>query len=208
VLLHVSADALKPQRGVHYEAGIRSAPARRLSAEAGLYYVRSRDEIGFDLANFRYANIDRSAHAGGEGRITCTPVRWLEGEVEYTYTRARFVGGENDGKQINNVPEEIAHGRVTLFGPRGGSLSAGVTDVRRQWLDEADRYPIPAYTVFDLNLVMPAGPLQLVASVDNLFDRIYAPSAYLTTDEMGRDLPLYFPAAGRSYRIGLRRNPV
>ena len=38
---------------------------------------------------------------------------------------------------------------------------------RRQWLDEANRYPIPDYTVCDFSAGQKAGPVQIFAALDN-----------------------------------------
>jgi outer membrane receptor protein involved in Fe transport len=208
MMIRLSSPELKPQRGVHLEAGIRSNRRNWIGGELGTYYARSRDEIGFDLAHFRYDNIDESTHYGVEAQVRLAALEALPAEVSYTYTRARFDRGDYKGKQINGVPEHQIRMIFTYHHRYGGSLSLEAAHVRGQWLDEQNRYRIPSYSTLDGNVTQRLKRVWLFASVQNLLDETYAPAAYLTTifgpQGQPQDLPLYFPASGRSLRAGLR----
>ncbi len=204
VTLRIANHAIKPQRAHHLEAGVRTRLAPDLWAEAAVYGLRSRDEIGFDLANFRLDNIDRSLHVGGEGQVTFEPATGLSGAIAYAYARATFDGGPHDGKQINTVPQHQLSARLSLRHRFRGAITAEATDVQGQWLDEDNRYELPPYAVFNLGARQAVGPVELYGSVRNLFDRRYATLGYVTLDAFGNDLPLYFPASDRSFLAGLR----
>ncbi len=203
-ILHLSSSALEPQRGTHFDLGTRLSPVRELQIEGSGYYAKSEDEIGFDLANFRYDNIEKSIHYGFEGRATYSPLDPLRAELGYTWTRALFDGGKYDGKQINGVPIHRIHASMRLGPVLGSVLTIDGNHLRDQWLDEGNAYEIDPSTVVDAAIYHTQGALTLFAAMRNLFDEEYASAAYLTIDERGRELPLYFPGAPRSFEIGVR----
>ena len=202
--LHITNAELQPQRGDHFEAGARSALGGGIWADATVYYARSRDEIGFDLANFRHNNIDKSIHYGLEAQLASAPLHGISGHVAAALTRAEFDGGAHDGKQINTVPEQQFSGRITAAHPWSGSVTVEGVVVRRQWIDEDNHHPLDDYAVAHVGLSQTVGRVELFGSVRNLFDRRYATLGFVTLDEFGQDLPLRFPAAGRSFTAGLR----
>lgn len=204
VPLTISNRALEPQRGDHVEGGVRARLLPGLWGEGTLWYAKSKDEIGFDLANFRHENIARSVHYGFEGGFAAGPWRGLDGQVSYAWTRAEFDGGEHDGNQINTVPEHVVGTRWTLRHPARGSVTVEVQGAARQWLDEANQRTIPDYALVHLAATQQLWQLELFGAVRNLLDERYASLAYLTIDAFGQDLPLYFPGAPRSFEVGVR----
>jgi iron complex outermembrane recepter protein len=203
----ISSTALSPQRGWNVDFGLRALPSTRARGEATLYYGRSRDEIGFDLADFRYSNIARSIHYGLEGRIGAPLGRGLGAQASYAYTRAVFDGGPNDGKQINDVPIHLVTLDLTVAHALHGEVALTERYVDRQWIDEANLREVPAYGVADLTVLQHLGPVALSLAVRNAFDRRYATSGYVTSDLTGAPLPLLYPGGGRTVRAGLQWSP-
>jgi outer membrane receptor protein involved in Fe transport len=202
--LRISNNALQPQRGHHVDVGLRRAVGERAWVDGAVYYARSTDEIGFDLANFRTANIEKSVHVGFEGQATWSPVPALDTHVAYAFTRAGFDGGSHDGQQINTVPEQQVSARIVARHGAGGALSAEVEHVADQWLDEDNRYEIEPYTVVNVGISQPIAQVELFGGVRNLFDERYASLGFLTLDQFGADLPLRFPGATRTFQAGIR----
>lgn len=202
--MEVSSHTIQPQRGTHVETGFRTLLPGGLTAEASGYYSRSKDEIGFDLANFRYANIARSIHSGLEASLAAELGPRAGARLSYAWVRAIVDGGEQDGKQINGVPRHQVSGSFTLAAWPGASLTANGRYMQGQWLDEMNLYEIPAYGVADAGLTQVVGSVELFASASNLLDRRYAGVGYVTIDGMGNDLPLYYPGAGRTLLAGVR----
>jgi iron complex outermembrane recepter protein len=203
--LFISSNALDPQRGDHFETGARILLAPGLRGELAAYFARSRDEIGFDLANFRHNNIERSEHYGVESQLGVAGPSGTDAQVSYAFTRARFDGGPHDGHQINTVPVHRLHGRMSWEHRWHGSLTAEFTQVARQWIDEDERYELEPYFTVGVGARQAFGAIELQASVRNLFDERYATLGYVTLDPITfGDLPLYFPAARRSFQAGLR----
>ena len=204
VTLRISNNALQPQRGHHVDLGARRAVGERVWLDGALYYARSEDEIGFDLANFRTANIDKSIHVGFEGQATWEVAPRLDTQLAYAWTRAEFDGGDHDGKQINTVPEHsLTAGATARYGARG-TVTAEVQYVANQWLDEDNVYEIEPYALVNLAITQPVGAIDLFGGVRNLFEERYATLGFLTIDQFGGDLPLRFPGSERTFQAGIR----
>src|SRR5205823_6160836 len=84
VELHLSSNQLKPQRGWNAETGVRARALGPVWLDAAGYYGRSNDEIGYDLANFRFSNIDRSIHYGIESQLASAALRGITTQIAYT----------------------------------------------------------------------------------------------------------------------------
>ena len=136
--------------------------------------------------------------------VAWTPRPELEIDLDHAWELALFDGGPNDGEQINNVPRHILRLAGAWQHARFGTIAFWATHVREQWLDEANRHEMPDYTTVDASVSRSWAGVDVQLQVQNLFDARYAPAAYLTMDETGAELPLYFPAAGRTWRIGVR----
>ena len=201
--LRISSSTLQAQRDDHWDAGVR-ARVGLAWVDGAAYYARSRNELGFDFANFRLSNIARSKHSGFEGQVSMLASSGLSGSASYAYTRATFDGGDFDGKQINTVPKHQIFLRASFAHRAKGSVSLELQNVSGQWIDEANTQELPDYTVANLGVRQQVGPLELFGSVRNVADERYATVGYVTLNEVGDPLPLYFPAAGRSFSVGLR----
>jgi len=203
-VLRLSSHGLEPQRGHHVEGGFRTRLGSGLWGDAPAYYAHSSDEIGFDLASFRVSNIEKSIHYGIEGQIELAEHSGWSGSLSYAWTIAEFDGGAHDGKQINTVPEHQVFARASYAHRWGGSVTGELSYVARQWIDEDNLYELDPYAVGNVGLTQEVGSAEVFLSVRNLFDERYATLGYVTIDEFGNDLALYYPAQRRSYRLGLR----
>ena len=193
----ISNNRLRPQQDDHWEAGGR-ARIGGAWVEGATYWARVRDEIGFSYDTFSHANIARSGHFGLEAQLSLPPVQGLSGSLSFAWTRATFDGGDNDGKQINNVPERLAFARVSYEHGYRGSVTFEVQHVSRQWVNEDNSTPLPDYTLVHAGVTQAAGPVELFGSARNLTDKKYSTLGYVVLD------PVYFPAAERSFTAGMR----
>ncbi|MEO5989307.1 MAG: TonB-dependent receptor [Candidatus Eisenbacteria bacterium] len=201
--IRISNSALQPQRDDHWELGARKRVGRTW-VDGAAYYARSRNELGFDYENFRISNIARSRHAGFEAQIALARLGGLSGSASYAYTRATFEGGDFDGKQINTVPKHLAFLRASFEHRAKGSVSLELQNVSGQWIDEANTLALPDYTLVHIGMRQSAGPIEIFGSIRNLGNRRFAPVGYVTLNEVGEPLPLYFPGVGRAFSVGVR----
>jgi len=187
---------LEPQRATTLEVGARR-DVGRIPFAANLFTTTVRDEIGFDLESFTYANIGKSLHRGVETRWGPIPCGPLELDLSYTYLDARFQAGADAGNQINNVPRHIGSGRIGWDLWARWALEA--RSVHGLFADEANQIPIRGFTTLDLEVQHELGLLSWFVAARNLFDREYAGAGYVDVQAQ----PVVFPAAGRSITAGV-----
>jgi len=198
----LSNSALEPQHAWNYEIGLRTHYTARIRTDLALYYLHIRDEIGFELQKFQYANIDESIHWGVEWQLSTHLTDRLQHRFGYTLMKATFEGGEHDGNQINGVPKHLVTTRLAYSGKHGESASVDVQHVRDQYIDEGNRYPLEDHTIVNARFGYRFDRFSVDFTVHNLFDREYESTGYATQiqDEEGNLLPapFYFPGAERS----------
>ncbi|WP_022851021.1 TonB-dependent receptor [Limisalsivibrio acetivorans] len=191
-----AAEELKPQTGLHADAGIRySANDTNLSAslfaiviDDELYY--GEDESGEPL-NRNYG--DKTMRKGAEISASKSFAQ-LRLKGTYTYTDAKF---KNSGRQIPLVPEHKATAVLKYSLGEGLLLGADAVYVSSR-LDgndtgSRDYAGLDAYGVFGLNISYKYKNIRLTASADNIFDEGYESAAYSET---------YYPMPGRTFRAG------
>ncbi|HEV7517973.1 MAG TPA: TonB-dependent receptor [Thermoanaerobaculia bacterium] len=208
VSVFLSNTALLPQRATNYEAGVRTLLGGHATAALSLYSLRITDEIGFDFSHLRFDNISRSRHQGVEWSLTGDLSPGLRPRLSYTYSRAVFDGGENDGHQINGVPRtQIAASLGWIGYTHGGTGPFGeidLTHVRGQFIDEENRLPLDPYTLVGVVLGVRFEKLSFDVTARNLLNRRYSPDGFVTLDTRGRALALYYPGTERTVTARVR----
>ncbi|MFL5563161.1 MAG: TonB-dependent receptor [Gemmatimonadaceae bacterium] len=202
----ISNPELDPQFGTSVEAGLYHRAALvpgRLQARLALsaYQMDMRNELDFDLQQFRYVNIGRSRHRGIETGLNIDGPHAFSGFANYTRQDATSRLGENAGKQLKAVPRDAIALGLTLAPAHGLGLTLASTTVRHTWLDDANTRPLPPYTRVDLRASYPVAGIRLTADVRNLLDRKYSTTGF--PDPAGSGTMLLYPAAGRVVTVGL-----
>ncbi|HEX2779834.1 MAG TPA: TonB-dependent receptor [Gemmatimonadaceae bacterium] len=197
---------LDPQYGTSLEAGVYHRTVlvpERVQARLALsvYEMQMRDELDFDLQQFRYVNIGRSRHRGLEAGLTLEAPRAARAFASWTRQDATSRFGENQGKQLKAVPRDawaLGIGRAPLHGL---GLAATATTVRGTWLDDANTRPLAPYTRLDARASWAVRHLRLTVDVRNLLDREYSTTGF--PDPAGSGTLLLYPAAGRVVTVGV-----
>ena len=194
----LSNAAIEPLRAKNVEIGLRAPLAQRYIVDVVLYHSDVTNEVGFDAASFKFANIAASIHRGFECNLSTELTPQLKARLGATWTQARFEGGPNDGNQINGVPEQIAtagfNWRAT---PRFG-LGLEASHVRRQFVDEANQVPIDEYTLVHLRANYRMKRWGLEVSARNLFDTEFVATGFLGPDDTGSFVPNLYPGSPRT----------
>ena len=197
---------LDPQYGTSFEAGLYHRAAlvpgvlqARLAASA--YQMDMRDELDFDLQQFKYVNIGRSRHRGVETGLTLEAPRSVSAFVNYTRQDATSRLGENAGKQLKAIPRDSWSLGLTRVPAHGFGAALTATSVHHTFLDDANTRPLAAYTRIDARASYPVAGVRLTVDVRNLLDRAYSTTGY--PDPAGSGTLLLYPASGRVVTIGL-----
>jgi outer membrane receptor protein involved in Fe transport len=200
-----SNSALRPQYASNVEAGIYQSATLTPGIQAALsltaYETRMRDELDFDVANFRYVNIGRSRHRGVEAGANLEASR-ASAFMSYALQAATSQSGDFSGKQLKAIPRHSVTGGGSLRA-RFGEVSLSASRFGTAYLDDANTRTLPSYTRVDGRVLVRARGHALFADVRNLFDAKYNSSGFM--DPSGSAQVYYYPAAGRVLEIGVRR---
>lgn len=203
-------EELDPQRSVTLEAGIRGF-AGTFSYDIAAYSTRVTDELvpfeipgGSGRRYFRNAGRTsrRGIETGGEYRL-----RLLTLMASYNYSRFRFedfLSGTADygGNEIPGIPRHRLQAAATAsIGRSFAVLESELAGA--SFADDANTFRAPGYSAFHLRAgVKPkigATRIAVVAGIQNVLDRAYAPSIAVNAARFR-----YFePAAPRSLSLGV-----
>lgn len=199
----VSNATLSPQTADNVEVGFSRRRAEyRLEMVA--YRIAVDDEIDFDPATFRYANIGSTVHSGVELDVAGNLFQRLESRLVYTLTNVESQEGSYQGKQLKNIPRHLL--RLTASTTLSNRLSAGIVAswIGQRFLDDANLMPLDDAATVDLRILYEVGPLRVSLDLLNLTDADYEELGFVLPDLEGMFVPYVIPAAGREIRAGLQ----
>ena len=193
---------LYPETGDSYEAGIEQQLPGNLTLAGTLFHMEMEDEIAWDGANFRNANLGETIHQGLELAASVDPWSFLSFYGNYTLLGAEFDAGPNNGNRIPLVPKhKVAVGaefrpldvlRVHVDARHTSSMREGGDDANA--LDK-----IEDYTVVDVGVAYSLDgrrtTWEIFAGVDNVFDERYSNLIFYGG---------HYAAPGRTYKIGAK----
>ena len=197
-------DNLDPEKGVSAEVGGTWRLAPEWVGEVNLYGMEMRDEVAYNPVTGGNENLDKTRHLGASASLGWQRENLGALRLRYTFTRATFREGPNDGNDVPLVPNHhlAVTGRAHL--PLDLTLLATLNVCANQYVggDNANSAEtLSSYTTLDLGLrYTPARlpDLALLVGVDNVFDESYANVAYAGFMETG-----YYPAPGRTWKSAL-----
>jgi iron complex outermembrane receptor protein len=201
--LTLSNPGLEPQRTRGAEIGVRGRGARGDWRLVG-YRLDVENEIDFDPATFRYANIGRSRHEGIEASGRWDAGRY--GQLRATYARslAEARSAEPTG-QLKNIPRDVV--RLVWSGRIAGcELSARQTWQMGRYADDREQVPLDDVKRTDLRLARDFGSIRLRVDVLNAFDDDALELGYLLPTLDGSPDVLHgFAPAPRAFRVGIEK---
>lgn len=193
---------LKPQYSTNYEIGTyqQFKLSDRLLARANLtlYLIDVKNEIDFDLAEFRYRNISSSSHTGIETSVSLQTPNNLRGFANFNFSEAKIRSGQNKGNFINAVPRFYYHGGLSYLPDRGFGAGITMNRVKDIYLDDDNTVELEPYTSFNARINYNFNHLSIYLDIQNIFDNQYNTTGYTLYGET-----FLYPAAGRFFRSGI-----
>jgi iron complex outermembrane recepter protein len=198
---------LTPEKGFNLEGGF-SIEGRSGRIDVSGYFMQLKDEIawwtdpdaGSPDETSRNINLDKTRRIGSDLEVTFSPVDFLEMTGTYSYVLATYIDGANKGKRIPLVSDHAADGGINVSLPFGLSFGPSVSfrsSAFRGGDNANEQDPIDSCYVLNASARFVAervpGNLVITAEIKNLLDTSYAPYIYYNS---------YYPAAGRSFKIG------
>ncbi len=187
---------LDPEYGNNFEIGTKYVDRTWRASLTG-FYLMLDNEIAFDdVANLN-RNIGATRRFGLEPELVWQK-EWYGASTRWTFVDARFDGGTNEGNRVPLVPWAYGVTAVWVAPVPEFRLTASYTYVSEQYQGNDDantERKVDAYGWVGLSAsITMSDQVSLVFSVHNLFDEIYATSAYLGG---------FYPGSGRSFRMGI-----
>lgn len=198
----ISNPRLLPQRASTVEAGVSRRDGRS-SFELVLYSTDVDDEIDFDVARFRYANIGRTRHRGVEASASVLEKGFVSPFFSYSWNRTEPLGGENRGRQLKNVPEHVFRPGLSVALPAEIRIEALSTILAGRFVDDGNRIPLDDAAVFDVRVEKRFRNVRARLDLLNLTDRDWEELGLALSDFSGAVVPYYYPAAGFAARAGI-----
>jgi outer membrane receptor protein involved in Fe transport len=204
--ISTSNSALEAQYGKTAEVGAYhqvSLVPNQLDARVSVsaYQTDMRNELDFDLQNFRYVNLGKSRHRGLETGVNLQGPSSLSGFVNLALQRVTSRAGADSGKQLKAIPRQVLAAGVTRASATGLSASLSVSDVGDTFLDDANTLTLPGHKQVDARLSYPLGHTRVSVDARNLFGTRFNSTGF--PDPAGSPLIYYYPAAGRVLTVGL-----
>ena len=184
---------LEPQRARGVEAGV-TRQTRHGSVTVDGYFSRVRDEIDFDAATFRYANIARSEHRGVE--VALQPRHAYVPRLTYAWTRV--TNGANDA-QLKNIPRHSA----TLLLPLRDVVTLFYVWNSGRFFDDAEQIAAPDTHALSLRAQRRLGRARVFVDVLNLTDARNAAVGYALPDLTGGLVGYAYPDQRRTLRVSV-----
>ena len=203
---------LRQQTGEQYEIGIKHNFDNKAIVSVTPYWMKTNDELYFNIATFENLNYDSINRFGVEFGSRFDILEFLD-DIEffdkieffanYTYQDPEFSDGDNNGKQVPFVPNhQFNTGFVTQF------LDHYNVSVISRYV--GTRYPINdlgnnaakinAHIVTDLNLAYEADHFEVFMKVNNLFDQKYDTFESTNSSLTSRNV---YPAPEKSFLWGV-----
>lgn len=196
---------LKPQRGSHVEGGLYGSLAGRhgrAELSATVYRIDMRDELDVDLATFQLVNIGRSRHDGVELGLNYYHPSGLSAVTSYTMQSTTFRNGDYAGKYVKAIPRDLYSIGLTQRFMSGLGVGATVRGRGRTYIDDPNTAKLEHYTAVDANASYAVERFTFEFAVFNLLNAEYNTTGY--PDPSGGELQFLYPAAGTTFRAGVR----
>jgi len=197
---------LQPETGWNAELGGTLTAGWTLTSSASIYILQMQDEIAFydpdgfgGLPGYNI-NLDKTRRIGGDLEIMYKPMERVEIDLTYSYVRAEFADGSNEGNIIPLVPSHTVRGSVNLLPVNGLEIEPSasfVSEAYQGWDNTNTGDKVDAYWLADLvvRYQLPIDEdMMLVLRAENLLDALYSPFV-----QYGG----YYPAAGRTVTLSV-----
>ena len=197
---------LKPQRGKHYEIGIRHYFTPDIRANVTLFRANISDEIFFNPDTFTNTNHPKTRHEGLEMGIKADLFKKLTIFTNYTYEKAKFRSDPFDGNYIPAVPKHKGNMGILVHNVIPGFLfSIDYRWVGSSYLisDQANQdEKLRRYHTLNSRISYDRDGIRAFLGVDNITDTEYSEYG-VSSSWSGAS---YYPAPERTWTAGIEIN--
>lgn len=199
--LVLSSPDLKPQHGITHELGARYDPDKTLSLSLAVFKMRNQDEIfygppsGFGLSvngNYEQPTVRKGMEFQSKWQLS---PNWYS-NFNASYVQPKFAGS---GADVPHVPRQSANLNLRWVPVDALSWSVGLRYVGSRYdgndLTNQAYAKLAAFTLVDTSVNYDFKQWELMAGINNLFDKAYTTMGYTQT---------YYPMPGRNGFVRVR----
>jgi len=205
--LQLNSD-LKPQTGMHYEAGIRHIFSSKFMGNITFFQANIEDEILLDKVTFppfgENVNHPGTLHQGVELGAKVKPLKNISIHGNYTYENATFEKEPHKGNDIPAVPNHKANIGMSIIDVMPAfTFIADYNHIGSSYAvsDMANQYnKLKAYYTIDVKLTYKYKRLNAYAGIKNLTDQKYSEYAIIGGSPTGVN---YYPMPERNFFAGV-----
>jgi iron complex outermembrane recepter protein len=197
---------LKPQTGIHYEAGIRHTFSERISGSVTFFRAEIENELFYNPSTFGNENHPETLHQGVEIGCKAKPFDKLTLFGNFTYEDATFEKAPYRGSEIPAVPGYKGNlgFRIDDVAVTGLVFSTAFNYVGSSHVisDQANNFDkLDSYYTIDAKLAYKYKILKAFIGVNNLTDRKYSEYGVMDTFLTKRN---FYPAPERNFFAGIQ----
>jgi len=200
-LINIDLDA---QKGYSYNTGLDFSFADIAVFKASGFWIDTKNEIYYDPYLYINKNYENGTNRRGlETQLNLTISKFISAYASYTFTKARFKGGEFDNKEIPAVPKHIftAGANIKID---GFLLNIDCRDIGKSRFisDQANNKGlVKGYFVTDIGCSYQHKYFKVYGKINNLFNEKY--SEYAVRSVM-YDTRNYYPSPERNFVMGIK----
>jgi iron complex outermembrane receptor protein len=198
--------ALKPQTGIHYEAGIKHSFTESISGNITLFRAEIENELFYNPSTFGNENHPETLHQGVEIGCRVKPLDKLTLLGNFTYEEAKFEKAPYKGNEIPGVPVYKGHLglRIDDLTVTGLVFSTGFNYVGSSHVisDQANNFDkLKSYYTVDAKLAYKYKLMKAFLGVNNLTNQRYSEYGVMDTFLTKRN---FYPAPERNWIAGIQ----
>lgn len=196
---------LEPQTTKEFDVGIRWKFLKNMGVNTTLFTSKTKNEIFYNPLTFANENYDRTKRDGIETSLFYLIIEGLKLDLNYTYLKARFDGGQFDGNDIPLVPKQKLSGKVSYM-LNNFTFTFVSTYIGERYLasDQQNTSPaLPGVTTFDMNVLYKYKRFSAFLGVKNITEKQYSDYGAL---DVATSVRYFYPSAGRQFMFGIEYN--
>ena len=201
-------DALKTQTVGEWDAGARYNFTEWLGGSLTLFYSKTDNEIYYNPYTFANGNYDRTKRQGIEAAVFIDPIKDLNISVQYSYTDARFDGGDFDRNIVPLVPKDKFSIKTSyLWKNLTTNIVLTYLGSRYMISDQRNQMPkLPGVALVDMNFKYRLKAFEGIFGIKNLTGKRYSEYGVVSYPFLQPPRANYYPSPERQFFCGLSYN--
>jgi outer membrane receptor protein involved in Fe transport len=201
-------DKLKTQIARELDVGVRYNFTEWIGGSLTFFHTKIDDEIYYNPYTFANSNYDKTKRQGIETALYINPFKYLNISILYSYTDARFDGGDFDRNIVPLVPRDKFSIKTTYHWMGfTTNLTLNYTGSRYMISDQQNRMPkLSGVVTADMNLKYGYKGFEGMFGIKNLTGKRYSEYGVVSYPFGQPPRANYYPSPERQFFFGVAYN--